>query len=151
MRSIRVGLLLLLFVLTACHKYNQLVEFDVACDKKWANIEAQLQRRYDLIPNIVKTVKASAKFEQETLTKMTSEDLTDPKKMVEFQKAQDQLKGSLSRLLMTQESYPDLKSNASFHELMVELEGTENRLLRAREEYNEAVGDYNGELRKVGG
>lgn len=149
--------------LAACHKYNQLVELDATCDEKWANIEAQLQRRYDLIPNAVKVAKATAAHESDVLTrvtearaaaaqiKMTSEDLTDPAKFEAFQKAQAELKGSLSRLLVTQESYPDLKANQSFHDLMVELEGTENRLLRAREEYNAAVKAYNAELRKVGG
>jgi LemA protein len=164
MRSIRVSaLLLVLFALAACRKYDQLVELDATCDEKWANIEAQLQRRYDLIPNVVKVVKASAKHEEEVLTqvtearaaatqiKMSSEDLTDPVKFEAFQKAQNALKGSLSRLVMSQEAYPDLKANAAFRDLMVELEGTENRLLRAREEYNGAVKSYNAELRKVGG
>lgn len=161
----RVGLVVLMvvFALTACNKYNQLVDFDTACDEKWANIEAQLQRRYDLIPNIVKTVKAQANFEQETLTKivearaaatqikLTGEDFTDPAKMEAFQRAQDSLRGSLSRLLVSKEAYPELKANGAFQALMVELEGTENRILRAREEYNAAVRAYNAEQRKVGG
>jgi LemA protein len=164
MRSLRVGwILVVLVVLAACKKYDKLVELDATCDEKWANIDAQLQRRYDLIPNIVKTVKAQAKFEEEVLTKitqarasataikMTAEDLTDPAKFDAFQKAQNQLSGSLSRLLVASENYPELKANNAFHDLRVELEGTENRLLRAREEYNGAVKDYNAELRKVGG
>ena len=148
---------------SGCQKYDQLVEADAVADQKWANIEAQLQRRYDLIPNLVSTVKASAKHESETLTKvmearaaatqikLTSDDLTDPAKMAAFQKAQDNLKGSLSRLLVAQESYPDLKANAAFRDLQTQLEGTENRILRAREEYNAAVKTFNAELGKVGG
>ena len=146
-----------------CAKYDQLIAADQGCEQAWADVEAQLQRRYDLIPNLVSTVKASAKHEEDTLLavanarsqaaqiKMTSEDLQDPEKMAAFQKAQDQLKGSLSRLMMVQEKYPDLKANAAFHDLQVQLEGTENRILRSREEYNKAVGFYNTELGKVGG
>ncbi len=164
MRSSRVLLLLLILVtLAGCNKYNQLVELDAACDEKWANIDAQLQRRYDLIPNLVKVAKATAHHEEEVLTKitearaaatqikMTSEDLTDPVKFEAFQRAQNELKGSLSRLLVTQEAYPDLKANQAYRDLTVALEGTENRLLRAREEYNGAVKSFNAELRKVGG
>jgi LemA protein len=152
-----------LVLVLGCAKYDKLVEANITCDEKWANIEAQLQRRYDLIPNIVATVKAAAKFESDTLTKLTearasagqikltSEDLTDPVKFEKFQRAQDQLSSSLSRLLVVRENYPELKSNQSFQTLMVELEGTENRILRAREEYNAAVKTYNSELGKVGG
>jgi LemA protein len=153
----------LLVLVLGCAKYDKLVEANVTCDEKWANIEAQLQRRYDLIPNIVATVKAAAKFETETLTKLTearasagqikltADDLSDPVKFEKFQRAQDQLSGSLSRLLVVRENYPDLKANQSFQALMVELEGTENRILRSREEYNAAVKTYNSELGKVSG
>jgi LemA protein len=146
-----------------CQNYDQLVEKDQICEQKWADYEAQLQRRYDLVPNLVSTVKASSKFEEETLTavtkaradatsvKVTGEDFTDPAKMAAFQKAQDNLKGSLSRLMVSNEKYPDLKSNAGYHDLMVQLEGTENRILRAREQYNDAVRIYNTELKKVSG
>jgi len=154
---------LVLGFVSGCKKYDQLVEANATCDEKWANLDAQLQRRYDLIPNLVETVKASAKHESETLTKvtearsaatqikLTADDLSDPEKMLAFQKAQDQLKGSLSRLMVVGEAYPDLKANQSFHALQVQLEGTENRILRAREEYNGAVKTYNAELGKVGG
>jgi LemA protein len=146
-----------------CQKYDQLVAADQDCERAWADVEAQLQRRYDLIPNVVATVKGSAKHEEDTLAKvtearaqaasikLTSDDLTDPAKMAVFQKAQDNLKGTLSRLMMVQEQYPDLKANAGFHALQVELEGTENRILRSREEYNRAVGAYNTELGKIAG
>jgi LemA protein len=156
-------LLLVLFLVAGCHKYNALVEANATCDEKWANIDVELQRRYDLIPNIVTTVKAAAQHEEKTLDavtqarasatqiKLTGEDFSDPAKMAAFQKAQDQLSGSLSRLLVTQEAYPDLKAMPQFHDLTVELEGTENRIARARQEYNAAVRTYNAELAKVGG
>jgi LemA protein len=162
--SIRFSLLLLVVSLVvSCKKYDRLVEKNAVADEKWANIDAELQRRYDLIPNLVATVKASARHEEETLTKvaearasasqikLSGDDFSDPVKMAEFQKAQSQLGGALSRLLVTQEAYPDLKANAQFHDLAVSLEATENRLLRARTEYNAAVKDYNAELAKVSG
>ena len=153
----------LLLGLLGCSKYDELVAKDQLCQQKWADVDAQLQRRYDLIPNLVSTVKASAKHEEDTLRavtqaraeatsiKLSAEDLEDPKKMEAFTKAQDQLQGALSRLLAIQEAYPDLKANAAFHDLQVQLEGTENRILRAREQYNEAVGGYNAVLAQVGG
>lgn len=153
----------LVALVSGCQRYDTLVEKNAVCDEKWANVEAQLQRRYDLIPNLVATVKGSAQHEEQTLKevaearaqatqiKLTADDLSDPEKMAAFQKAQDQLKGALSRLMMVQEQYPDLKANAAFHSLQVELEGTENRILRSREEYNAAARDYNAELSKVGG
>ncbi len=149
--------------LGGCQKYDELIERDQVCDQRWADMEAQLQRRYDLVPNLVSTVKASAKHEEDTLAavttarasatsiKLTADDLTDPAKMAAFQKAQDELKGSLSRLMMVQEKYPDLRANAAFHDLQVQLEGTENRILRSRETYNQAVREFNSELGKIGG
>ena len=149
--------------LAGCQNYDTLVQKDQVAQQKWADIEAQLQRRYDLIPNLVAVVKGSAKHEEDTLAKVTqaraeassiklsAEDLEDPAKMAAFQKAQDNLKGSLSRLLVTQEAYPDLKANAAFHDLQIQLEGTENRISRAREEYNAAVSDFNAELGKIKG
>ena len=151
------------FALPGCNNYDALVEADQVCNQKWADVDANLQRRYDLVPNLVATVKGSAKHEEDTLAKVTEaraqavsikmspEDLENPEKMAAFQKAQDQLKGSLGRLMVLQEQYPDLKANASFHGLQVQLEGTENRVLRAREEYNDAVRRYNTELGKVSG
>jgi LemA protein len=150
-------------VLGGCSKYDQLVERDQVAEQRWADVEAQLQRRYDLVPNLVSVVKASAKHEEQTLAavtqaradatgiRLTADDLTDPAKMAAFQKAQEQLTGALSRLMMVQEQYPDLKANQSFRDLQVQLEGTENRILRAREQYNQAVREYNAELGKVGG
>jgi LemA protein len=158
-----IALLALGLYVPSCSKYNELVEKDQACEQAWADVETQLQRRYDLIPNIVATVKGSAAHEEKTLAavlqaraqatsiKLQTDDLTDPAKVAAFQKAQDNLKGSLGRLLAVQESYPDLKANAQFHDLTVELEGTENRIARSREEYNRAVGTYNTTLAQIGG
>ncbi|AKT41493.1 LemA family protein [Chondromyces crocatus] len=156
-------LLALAFAVTGCSRYNELVEKDQIAAQKWSDLEAALQRRYDLIPNLVEVVKGSAKHEQATLSQvaearaaagkiqLTADDLTDPEKMAAFQKAQADLKGSLSRLMVIQEQYPDLKANKGFHDLQVQLEGTENRIQRSREEYNLAVREYNAELLKVGG
>ncbi len=157
-----VGVIALAFA-PGCQNYDQLVEKDQICEQKWADYEAQLQRRYDLVPNLVSTVKASAKHEADTLAKvtearasatgikLTGDDFTDPEKMAAFQKAQDQLKGSLSRLLVANENYPDLKGNQAFRDLQTQLEGTENRILRSREEYNNAVRVFNTELKKIRG
>lgn len=157
------ALLALVVMLPGCQNYDQLVALDETCNQKWSDYEAALQRRADLIPNLVATVKGSAKFEEETLTKvtearasatqikLTADDLTDPAKVDAFNKAQDQLKGSLSRLMMTTENYPQLKASAQFQDLSKQIEGSENRLLRSREEYNKAVGSYNTELRKIRG
>ena len=149
--------------LVGCSKYDELVQKDQVCQQTWADVEAQVQRRYDLVPNLVATVKGSAAHEETTLAavtqaradassiKLSADDLEDPAKVAAFQKAQDGLHGALSRLLVTQEAYPDLKANAQFHDLMIQLEGTENRIARAREEYNKAVGDYNGTLGMISG
>jgi LemA protein len=149
--------------LPGCSKYDELVQKDNVAQQRWADIEAQLQRRHDLVPNLVNTVKASAKHEEGTLAavtaararatgiQMSADDLTDPEKVKQFQAAQDQLSGALSRLLVVQEAYPDLKANQGFRDLQVQLEGTENRILRSREQYNAAVADYNATLAKIGG
>lgn len=151
------------FLLPGCRKFDTLVEKDETCEQKWADYEAQLQRRSDMIPQLVEVVKGTSAHESQTLKdvmearagatqiKLTADDLTNPEKVAAFEKAQNQLKGSLSRLMMVQETYPELKANESFKNLMVQIEGTENRILRAREEYNAAVGDYNKELKRIGG
>ena len=163
MRIVPLLLLVTAALLGGCQSYDVLVTKDQVCQQKWADIEAQLQRRADLVPNLVEVVRGSAKHEEQTLQEVTqaraaatgislkAEDLEDPDKMAAFAKAQDALKGALSRLLVVQEAYPDLKANAAFHDLQIQLEGTENRILRAREEYNAAVGDYNAELGHVRG
>jgi LemA protein len=158
--------LLFIVMLVGCggvKKYDALVEANAVCDQKWADIETELQRRYDLIPNIVATVKASAAHEEKVLAevtqarasatqiKLSADDLSDPAKMAAFTEAQSRLTGALGRLLVTQEAYPELKANAQFHDLAVTLEGTENRIARSRQEYNDAVKTYNAELNKVSG
>lgn len=156
-------LMVSIFSVGCVEKYDTLVAKDETCSMKWADYEAQLQRRSDMIPQLVEVVRGSAAHESQTLKevmearagatqiKLTADDLTDETKMKKFQEAQNQLKGSLSRLMMVQEQYPDLKANKSFHDLQVQIEGTENRILRARQEYNRVVQDYNLELRRVSG
>ncbi len=126
---------------------------------KWANVQADYQRRADLIPNLVETVKGYAKQEKDTLTAVTEArakassiqlnagDLSDPAKVAAFQQAQSQLSGSLGRLLATAEAYPDLKSNQNFLALQSQLEGTENRINISTKDYNEAVQSYNTTIR----
>jgi LemA protein len=146
-----------------CQSYDVLVQKDQVTQQKFADLQAQLQRRADLVPNLVATVKGSAKHEEDTLDEVTKArasatgiqitpgDLDDPQKMKAFQDAQNNLSGALSKLLVVNEAYPDLKANAAYHDLQIQLEGTENRILRAREEYNAAVGDFNTELGKIRG
>jgi LemA protein len=153
-----------LFVLPACQSYDQLVDKDQTAQQKWADLDATLQRRADLIPNLVATVKAAANYEQSTLDKITqdraaatsiklsADDLTDPAKMQAYQDAQNKISSSaISRLLVANENYPKLQASGQYSDLMKQLEGTENRILRAREEYNAAVKDYNAELGHVRG
>jgi LemA protein len=136
-----------------------MVEKDEAVAKTWATVETQYQRRSDLIPNLVSTVKGYADFEQETLTgviearskassvQVNADDLS-PEAIAKYQEAQQQLSGALSRLLVTVERYPDLKASTQFSQLQAQLEGTENRISVARDNFNEVVGDYNTYIRK---
>lgn len=138
--------------------YNTFVKTEEVINGEWAEVETQYQRRADLIPNLVNTVKGYADFEQQTLTgviearsKATSitlqaDDLT-PENIAKFQQAQDQLSGSLSRLLVSVERYPELKANQNFLELQAQLEGTENRIAVARRNFNQSVQGYNSNLR----
>ena len=126
---------------------------------KWADVQAQYQRRADLVPNLVATVKGAAASEGKILTdvmdarakatsvQVNANDLTDPTKVQQFQAAQQQLGGSLSRLLATVESYPELKSQANFTTLMSQLEGTENRITISIRDYNQSVQAYNTRIR----
>jgi LemA protein len=148
-----------IFVYTkAVGTYNQFVQTEEQINGQWAEVQTQYQRRADLIPNLVNTVKGYAEFEQETLTgviearsKATSMTIDPtnltPEKLAEFQQAQDQLSGALSRLLVTVEKYPDLKANQNFLELQAQLEGTENRIAVARRNFNESVVTYNANIR----
>ena len=137
---------------------NQLVRLDQSVGASWANVQNVYQRRADLIPNLVETVKGFATQEREVLTEVTEarsratsvqlspEALNDPKAMQRFEAAQQQLSGALSRLLVVVERYPDLKSNQNFLALQTQLEGTENRIAVERRRYNETVRDYNTRL-----
>jgi len=135
--------------------YNQFQSLDEQTKSAWSEVLNQYQRRADLIPNIVATVKGEANFEQETLTKVidarakatsiqaTPELINNPEAFNKFQQAQGELSGALSRLLVTVEQYPNLKANQGFQDLRVQLEGTENRITVARGRYVKAVQDYN--------
>ncbi|MEX2231686.1 MAG: LemA family protein [Cyclobacteriaceae bacterium] len=152
-----VGIILIL-VFWTFGSYNGLVTKEEGVSNQWANVESQYQRRADLIPNLVNTVKGYADFEQETLTKVIEArsnatsvkiDPTNltPEKLQQFQQAQDQLGQSLGRLLIVVERYPDLKANQNFMDLQAQLEGTENRIAVARTRFNESVNGYNSAVR----
>ncbi len=139
--------------------YNQMVNKQEETTKQWANVENVYQRRMDLIPNLVSTVKGYANFEKETLTqviearaKATSvnikADNLSPEAMAQFQQAQDGLGSALARLMVVVEKYPELKANQSFLELQATLEGTENRIATERRKFNEVVQDYNMYIRR---
>ena len=135
--------------------YNDFQKLDEQTKAAWSEVLNQYQRRADLVPNLVATVKGEANFEQDTLTKViearakatsiqvTPETVNDPQKMQQFQQAQAQLSSALGRLIAVSERYPDLKTNQSFRDLRVQLEGTENRITVARNRYIQAVQEYN--------
>lgn len=128
--------------------YNGLVTQRENVDTAWRQVETQYQRRFDLIPNLVSTVKGSADFEQETLTEVTNArtqwmSAQQTGSLEERVAATQNAESALARLLVTVESYPDIKSTQAFQDLMVQLEGTENRIATARRDYNETVRDYN--------
>ncbi len=139
--------------------YNGMVTGDESVKKVWAKVESQYQRRADLIPNLVNTVKGAANFEQETLTKViearakaTSITIdpsnVTPEQMAAFQAAQSQVSSSLGRLMAVAESYPQLKANQNFLDLQAQLEGTENRITSARNDFNDVVETFNVSVRK---
>lgn len=144
--------------LSSCN-YNSLVEKQQNVDQAWAQVENQYQRRADLIPNLVNTVKGYSTHEEETLVKVTearakatsitlsADDLTE-ENLAKFQAAQNELSQALKSLLAVQEAYPDLKANTNFLELQAQLEGTENRISTERKRYTEAVRDYNTSIKK---
>ncbi|HEY4957836.1 MAG TPA: LemA family protein [Caldimonas sp.] len=160
----RLGLALLaaaaLIGLPGCG-YNDFQTLDEQVTAAWSEVLTQYQRRADLIPNIVETVKGEANFEQGTLTKVvearakatsiqaTPELVNDPAAFNKFQQAQGELSSALSRLLVVTENYPNLKANAAFQDLRVTLEGTENRITVARNKYIAAVQQYNVKVRSV--
>lgn len=140
--------------------YNTLQTKEEGVFKAWADVESTLQRRADLIPNLVETVKGYAKHEQETLqsviearakassVQLSPAELSNPAAMQQLQEAQGGLSSALSRLLLVVERYPDLKANQNFLDLQNQLEGTENRINVARQRYNAAVSEFNGSIRR---
>ncbi|HRI17343.1 MAG TPA: LemA family protein [Burkholderiaceae bacterium] len=156
LRSARTWFLTLaaVFALSGCG-YNDFQRLDEQVKAAWSEVLNQYQRRADLIPNIVATVKGEANFEQETLTRViearsratsinaTPELVNNPEAFAKFQQAQGELTGALSRLMVVAEQYPQLKANAAFQDLRVQLEGTENRITVARNRYIKAVADFN--------
>jgi LemA protein len=149
-----IAALVLLLGGCGCSGYNGLVQQDETVKKAWNNVQSDYQRRADLIPNLVSTVKGEANFEQTTLTnviqarasatqiKLDAKDLS-PEKIKEFQAAQGQLSQALGKLMMITENYPTLRANEAFRGLQAQLEGTENRIKVARNDFNAAVADYN--------
>lgn len=146
-------ILALPFMLSSCG-YNSMVEKREAVDQAAGQVQNVYQRRADLIPNLVATVKGAANFEQKTLTDVINArasatkvtlnvDNLSEENVAKYQAAQDQLSSTLSRLLVVSENYPDLKANANFRDLSVELEGTENRITVERMKFNQTVQDYN--------
>ena len=152
-----LGVIVILFV-WGCGGYNRLVKQDETVQNKWNDVQSSYQRRADLIPNLVNTVKGEANFEQTTLqnvvearAKATSmrvdpKDLT-PEKLQEYQQAQGQLSQALGRLLVVTENYPNLRANDAFRNLQTQLEGTENRIAVARNDFNASVNTYNTQVR----
>jgi LemA protein len=157
-----VAVVLLSLLVSACG-YNNIPTLEEQAKAKWAEVQNNYQRRADLIPNLVATVQGYAKQEKDVLTaviearakatqvKIDASQLTDPDKLKQFQDAQNQLSGSLGRLLAVSEKYPDLKSNQNFLALQSQLEGTENRIAVARRDYIESVRLYNTELKTFPG
>ena len=155
---ILVALLLLLGV-GACNTYTKMVGLEETVDQSWGEVETQYQRRADLIPNLVNTVKGYATHESQTFEKVTEarakatsitlnvDDLTE-ENLAKYQKAQNELSSALKSLLAVTENYPDLKANKNFEDLQVQLEGTENRIATARTRYTEQVKDYNVAIRR---
>jgi len=153
---------IIIIVIAFVSSYNKIVKLDEDVNGKWAQVEAAYQRRSDLIPNIVNTVKGYADFEKSTLTaviearsKATSIQIDpsnlSPQAIANFQKAQDGLSGALSRLLVTVERYPDLKANQSFLGLQAELTNTENKINFERNNFNDSVKSYNSKIRVIPG
>ena len=157
-----VGLIVagLILLFGGCNTYNSLVNLDEDVENEWGKVQSAYQRRADLIPNLVNTVKGVANFEQTTLTqvvearaKATSTTIDPsnitPESLKEFQQAQQGLSSSIGRLLMVSENYPELKASNNFLELQAQLEGTENRIKVARDNFNDVVTTYNKKVRRL--
>ncbi len=151
-----VIVVVIIFVGTFIGRYNRMQQLNINIDNNWAEVQSQLLRRFDLIPNLVETVRGYAAHEQETFQAVTearsrvggviqvSEDLlNNPEAFQRYQEAQGNLAGALQRLLMVTENYPELKANQNFIRLQDELAGTENRIAVARKRFNDAVAEYN--------
>jgi LemA protein len=151
-----IGGVLLLLVMMIAGSYNGMVSSRESVNTAWSKVESQYQRRSDLIPNLVNTVKGAANFEQETLTKVIEArskvtqikvDANNPEDIARFQQAQGQVSSSLSRLLAVAENYPQLKATENFKDLQSQLEGTENRITVARNDFNDAARSYNTKIK----
>ena len=155
-----VLIIIAIMVIWGINAYNNLVTLNEAVNQSWSQVENQYQRRADLIPNLVNTVKGYANFERGVLTDVTEarakvsqmnvtpEVLNDPQAFQKFQAAQGQLSGALSRLLVTVENYPELKASENFLQLQAQLEGTENRISVERRRFNETVQTYNTTIKR---
>ncbi len=152
--GIVIGALLLLFVVKGVGSYNGLVTMDEDVDAQWAQVENVYQRRMDLIPNLVNTVKGYAAHEQETLQAVVearakaTQTNVNADNIAQFQENQSALSSALSKLMVVVEKYPDLKANQNFMQLQSQLEGTENRIATERRRYNEACKAFNAKVRK---
>ena len=154
-----VVVLVVLFISGSCSAYNRMVTAEETVNTTWADVEAQYQRRSDLIPNLVNPVKGYAAHETQSLNEVTeararatsinlsADDLT-PERLAQCQRAQAEVRSALGRLIAVSESYPDLKANQNFLELQAQLEGTENRISVARKEFNEVAKTYNVAVRR---
>lgn len=156
-----IGLGLMVFV-SGCSNYNTMASMEEDVENAWGKVQSAYQRRADLIPNLVNTVKGYANFEQQTLTKIVEArskatsvniDPTNltPEKLKEFQQAQSEVSSTLGRLLVISENYPELKANQNFLELQAQLEGTENRIKVERDNYNNVVTGFNKKVRRFPG
>ncbi|HFA49616.1 MAG TPA: LemA family protein [Bacteroidetes bacterium] len=149
----------LIAAFSGCNTYNNFVDRDVEVENKWADVQSEYQRRADLIPNLVNTVKGAADFEQSTIAAVTEarakatsiqidpSNIT-PEQLQQFQAAQGELSSALGRLLMVTENYPELKATEAFRDLQAQLEGTENRIKVARNKFNAEVSEYNKAVRR---
>jgi len=154
-----IAFILFFTALSGCG-YNSIQQNEETVKRTWGDLESQLQRRADLVPNLVTTVKGAANFEKETLTavvearakatsvRLTPEMLSDQSAMAQFRNAQNNLSSTLSRLLISVERYPELKANQNFRDLQNQLEGTENRIAVSRQRYNGAVETFNFSIRR---
>jgi len=154
-----IGLIVLGIVSWGVNKYNSMVSLQEGVTSQWGNVETQYQRRADLIPNFVNTVKGAAEFEQETLTRViearakATQVTIDPANMTaenlqQFQAAQGEVSSALSRLMVVVEKYPDIKATQNFRDLQVELEGTENRISVERRKFNEVAQQFNTYIKR---